>query len=595
MNPRAWLHELGSGDAPRISHAIEKMACSIGTDQHTDIQLKGRGVAAVHAHLRTTSRGITIEALGGERLVINGRRIDSHELQSGDVIDVGNVRLRFELATTKPMAERPIGRTVSTSTLTALASFSESLAGAYNIDALIDTMLDSVIRVTQASRGVLMLLVEGKAQVKSARSANGPVARGTLPISDSIVAHVIAERRAVMLADALNDTEFNAAQSVMDFKLCSVLCVPLMVRDELLGVIYLGNDNVVNLFTDESLDIALVFAAQAALALRNAILIRELQLTNESLTQQIERMNFGGLIGSSRSMREVFRRIEKVAGTDVSVLIEGETGTGKELVAAEVHRRSNRAKGPFVVINCGAIPENLLESELFGHVRGAFTGAVASRDGKFQTAHGGSIFLDEIGEMPLNLQVKLLRVLEERRVTRVGESQSREIDIRIIAATNRKLAEEVPAGRFREDLFYRLNVVRLELAPLRDRADDVILLARYFLKKYSDELGVQISGFHEDVPRVMRLHLWPGNIRELENRIKKAVIFCDTGQICAADLDLADLQSGAVQPLNEAKEVFAIDYVRNILDLNGGNRTKTAKDLEVDVRTIFRYLEKDKP
>jgi len=365
-----------------------------------------------------------------------------------------------------------------------------------------------------------------------------------------------------------------------------------MVRGELLGVIYLGNDNVVNLFTREALNVATVFAAQAAMVLRNAILIRELQLSNESLTQQIERMNFGGLIGTSPSMREIFRKIDKVAKTDVSVLIEGETGTGKELVAGELHRRSNRKNGPFVVINCGAIPENLLESELFGHVKGAFTGAIATRDGKFQQAHGGTIFLDEIGDMPLKLQVKLLRVLEERTLTRIGESKSRAIDIRVVAATNRNLAEEVKAGNFRQDLYYRLNVVRLHLDGLRDRGDDVELLARYFLRRYAEELGVVLNGFSEDAMRAMRLHKWPGNIRELENRIKKATIFCDTGTITAEDMDLAELNADQIEPLNEAKESFALLYVRRILELNGGNRTDTARDLGVDVRTVFRYLER---
>jgi transcriptional regulator with PAS, ATPase and Fis domain len=266
---------------------------------------------------------------------------------------------------------------------------------------------------------------------------------------------------------------------------------------------------------------------------------------------------------------------------------------GKELVAHELHRRSARVDGPFVVINCGAIPENLLESELFGHVRGAFTGAVADRDGKFQLADGGTLFLDEIGEMPLNLQVKLLRVLEERKVTRVGDGKPRSVDIRVVAATNRNLAEEVREGRFREDLYYRLNVVRLELAPLREREDDVVLLARYFLKRYQKELGVpQVTAFDEDAIKAMRRHRWPGNIRELDNRVKKALIFADHNTISGADLELEALRDERILPLNEAKERFALDYVRDILELNGGNRAQTARDLEVDVRTVFRYLEK---
>ncbi|MEY3015660.1 MAG: hypothetical protein RIT45_4395 [Pseudomonadota bacterium] len=595
MMPTAFLHEIDGGGGVRASHPIEKMVCSIGTDKHSDIRLRGRGLAPVHAQVRVAGEGVRIEAVGGERLVVNGKRTDARALQPGDVIDLGAVRLRFDMKL-KETRETPAAHVAASGSLKAMlasaARFSEALAGSYQVDDLLATMLDEMIEITDAARGAVLLVVDDKPQLRAAREAGRKPSRGEFPISDTIVARVIATRMPEIVRDALNDTMFSAARSVLDFKLASVLCVPLMVRGELLGVIYLGNDNVVNLFNRDALDVATVFAAQAAMVLRNAILIRELQVSNESLTQQLERIHFGSLIGTSGAMKEVFRKIDKVARTDVSVLIEGETGTGKELVASELHRRSHRENGPFIVINCGAIPENLLESELFGHVKGSFTGAVNTRDGKFQAADGGTLFLDEVGEMPLNLQVKLLRVLEERRVTRIGESQARDVDIRVVAATNRNLAEEVRSGNFREDLYYRLNVVRLELPPLRERGSDVELLGRYFLRKYGDELGVPASSFADDAVRALRGHRWPGNIRELENRIKKAVIFCDAGIVKAEDLDLQEASEGRVLPLNEAKEQFALDYVRRILEQNDGNRTQTAKELGVDVRTIFRYLEK---
>ncbi len=601
MMPTAFLHEIDAAGVVRASYSIDKLVCSLGTDKNTDIRLRGRGVGAVHAQVRVGKDGVAIEAVGGERVVVNGKRTDTRVLQPGDILDIGGVRLRFDMrlsapARAEPRATTPVtGATASLKAmLSATARFSEALAGTYKIEELLETMLDEIIAVTEAARGAVLLLVEGKAVQRSAREAGKRPARGEMPISDTIVARVLQTQKPEIVSDALNDTMFSAARSVMDYKLASVLCVPLNMRGELLGVIYLGNDNVVNLFTDEALEVATVFAAQAAMALRNAILIRELQLSNESLTQQLERIHFGSLIGTSGAMKEVFRRVDKVARTDVSVLIEGETGTGKELVASELHRRSHRKDGPFIVLNCGAIPENLLESELFGHVKGSFTGAVATRDGKFAAAHGGTLFLDEIGEMPLNLQVKLLRVLEERRVTRVGESNARDVDIRVVAATNRHLADEVKGGTFREDLYYRLNVVRVELPPLRERGNDVELLGRYFLKKYGDELGVAIQGFSEDGVRALRAHRWPGNIRELENRIKKAVIFCDGGTVAARDLDLQEVEADRVLPLNEAKEAFALDYVRRVLELNDGNRTSTARDLGVDVRTIFRYLERSR-
>jgi transcriptional regulator with PAS, ATPase and Fis domain len=281
-----------------------------------------------------------------------------------------------------------------------------------------------------------------------------------------------------------------------------------------------------------------------------------------------------------------------VAATDISVLITGETGTGKELIARELHSRSQRAKHPFITINCGAIPENLLESELFGHLRGAFTGAVSNKIGRFQSADHGTLFLDEIGEMPLPLQVKILRALQEKVVVRVGDTSSETIDIRILAATNRDLDAEIKAGRFREDLYYRLNVVNLHLPPLRDRGDDIAVLARYMVGRYGPEYGSAVRGLTPNAIAAVKRHRWPGNIRELENRIKKAVVLADKALLGPEDLDLSPDDLPSILPLADAKEKFQREYINEVLALNAGNRTKTARDLGVDPRTIFRHLEK---
>src|SRR5690606_14732167 len=281
------------------------------------------------------------------------------------------------------------------------------------------------------------------------------------------------------------------------------------------------------------------------------------------------------------------------AGTDISVLITGETGTGKELIARELHRRSNRPSGPFVTVNCGAIPENLMESEMFGHVKGAFTGAIASRPGKFQQADGGTLFLDEVGELTLQLQVKLLRAIQERVVYRVGDSRPEKCDIRIVAATNRNLEEMIKTGEFREDLYYRLNVVNLWLPPLRERGDDIFIIAKALLSKYADELGSPVRGFSPQALAAVRKYGWPGNIRQLENRIKKALVLCDKTLLGVEDLDLDAEGQVPIVPLEKAKEDFQRRYVLEVLERNNGNRTQTARDLGVDPRTIFRYLEKE--
>ena len=412
-------------------------------------------------------------------------------------------------------------------------------------------------------------------------------------ISDSIVRQVIESKRPVIVSDALTDTTFGKSESVIALRLSSVMCVPLLAQGEVIGALYVGNDEIKHLFDRTQLDLLNVFGSQASLILQNAMLVSALRADKEKLKTELHDKRFGEIIGSCASMMEVFRKLQKVAATDISVMITGETGTGKELIARELHRRSNREKGPFITVNCGAIPENLMESEMFGHVKGAFTGAVASRPGKFQQADAGTLFLDEVGELTLQLQVKLLRAIQERVVFRVGDSRPEKCDIRIIAATNRNLEEMIKTGEFREDLYYRLNVVNIWLPPLRERADDIFIIAKALLSKYADELKSPVRGYSPQALAAIKRYTWPGNIRQLENRIKKALVLCDKSLLGPEDMDLGPEAMEAIVPLEKAKEDFQRRYVLEVLERNNGNRTQTARDLGVDPRTIFRYLEKE--
>jgi transcriptional regulator with GAF, ATPase, and Fis domain len=349
----------------------------------------------------------------------------------------------------------------------------------------------------------------------------------------------------------------------------------------------------------EDLELLSALAPQATLAIENARLVQRLRLAEEKLRGEVkylkgreEKRRFANIIGESSAMRTVFGQVDKVIDTRATVCIEGETGTGKELIAAAVHYRSRRRDKLFVAQNCAALAESLLESELFGHVRGAFTGAVHTRAGRFQAASGGTLFLDEIGEMPGSLQVKLLRAIQERSVQRVGDSRPEPVDIRIVAATNRNLEEEVRRGAFREDLFYRLNVVSIGLPPLRERGDDVTVLARWFLQRYAEEFASRARAFAPGAMAAIRKYRWPGNIRELENRVKKAAVLADGPLVTAEDLDLHREELEPALPLSQALEEFRKKYIADVLERNGGNRTKTAKELDVDPRTIFRHLEK---
>jgi two-component system NtrC family response regulator len=275
------------------------------------------------------------------------------------------------------------------------------------------------------------------------------------------------------------------------------------------------------------------------LYVKKAIATYEVVKENRRLRNAVEsQYQFGNIIGKSKAMRDVFETIQKVAPSGATVLIEGESGTGKELVAKSIHFNSPRRDNPFVAVNCSALAESLLESELFGHERGAFTGAVSSKKGRFELAHGGTLFLDEIGELSSNLQVKLLRVLQEKTIERVGGVRSIAVDIRVIAATNRNLKDEMKVGRFREDLFYRLNVVHIVIPPLRLRWEDIRMLVDHFIKKYasSNQSAVPVNGLSQEVIRLFYEYSWPGNIRELENVIERAIILCEDGLITVKDL-----------------------------------------------------------
>ena len=300
-----------------------------------------------------------------------------------------------------------------------------------------------------------------------------------------------------------------------------------------------------------------------------------------------------GLIGESEVMHKVFGTISKAATTSATVIISGDSGTGKELVARAIHYSSFRASAPFVPVNCGGIPEGLLESELFGHVKGAFTGATESRAGFFQTADGGTIFLDEISDTSMAMQAKLLRVLQDKEVYMVGATRSRKVDVRIIAATNKDLLNLVRKGTFREDLYFRLNVINIPIPPLRERGDDILLLAHHFATKYADEFGKPTPKFSDNALQVLRNYHWPGNVRELENVVQRLVVMTDGDIIEVSDLpSLMRFTALRETGLNRTLVEVEAEYIRNVLASVNGNKTKAAEILGIDRKTLREKLKK---
>ena len=585
---------------PRVIRLVKPLT-TFGRSPDNDIVVSDPQVKPSHAYFSRGEQDVTIVAVDGDVLVL-GKRKSKLKLTQGERIQLGQCFV--ELATEQAAVPPPIPVSADSDVLSAvrkLHRFSERLLNHYEPEELWTALVDAVVEITQADNGFLVLSSPGMPpRIKLGRAkGQQPVSEPDAKLSDSIVAKVLRTEQAVIVSDACKDAEFQNAQSVMYLRLSSVMCVPLRERGQLLGALYVGSSDVKRLFRSADLEVLTVIAAQAGLLLRNAHLLGELRRDNQRLGTELEQMrsvaiaSVGIGLGASPVMQEVMRTVGKVAQSDVSVLITGETGTGKELVAQEIHRRSPRAKGPFVAINCGAIPEQLLESELFGHVRGAFTGAVANKPGRMQAAQGGTIFLDEIGEMPMPLQVKLLRVLQERVILRVGDSKPEPVDVRVLSATHRDLASEIRSGRFREDLYYRLNVVQVQLPPLRERGDDVLLLARSFLRRFADELKLPQRSLSQSAELAIRRFGWPGNVRQLENHIKKALVMADREQLEPEDLGLLSQQVAEILPLADAKERFARQYVLDTLALCGGNRTRAAQALGVDPRTVFRFLERE--
>jgi transcriptional regulator with GAF, ATPase, and Fis domain len=591
-----WIGAAGRGQLFPLYKAVS----SIGRAGGNDVCLDAAGVADYHAQIVFDGRDFSLDEVDPvAEIQINAKRKRRARLQHNDKLLIGTAELVFSMLeeAEAPGGQRGTREDIAQAEIVGLRrlyQFSERLLVTRDVQSLLETVLDGAIEVTGAERGFVLLLRDNKPEVRAARNLRQEsVPDAVRQLSDSIVAKVVETRRPIIVADAMSDQVFSRSDSVMHLKLSSVLCAPLIAGGELLGLLYLGNDRVANLFPPRALDLVTIFSAQAALILQNALLLDSLRTDKNELEKRLKDQRFGEIIGAVPSMLEVFRKVQKVAPTDIFVLISGETGTGKELIAREIHHRSQRANGPFIVINCGAIPENLMESELFGHVRGAFTGAVATRPGKFQAADKGTLFLDEVGELPLSLQVKLLRALQERIVTKVGDSKPERVDIRVIAATNRDLEEEIKKGSFREDLFYRLNVVNVYLPPLRERGDDILVIAKSLLQKFAAELNSQVKGFTPNALVAIRKYDWPGNVRQLENRIRKGLVLCDKTLLGPEDLDLSQEQLQPIVPLDKAKEDFQRRYILEVLERNNGNRTKTARDLGVDPRTIFRYLEKE--
>jgi transcriptional regulator with GAF, ATPase, and Fis domain len=581
---------------------LTRKLTGVGRAPDNKLVIDDPGVQPYHAQVLRDGKSWVLSSLDRNAvLMVNGKERRHYSLKDGDILLLGGTELTFSMREPKSLTASlrtaaPVQAGGPDPRVEKIVGFAEKLLLGMAVPDIFKTLLDAVIDLTGATKGFLIHLNGDELVIPAARNIDRvDVEKDPSQVSDSVIARVLKERRPLIVSDAMKDTILGQSRSVVDLRLSSVMCVPLTAKDQLIGVLYLGTEGIGKLFDQGDLELLKIFAAQAGLILHNALLLNELILENEDLAREVASGGTGGsMIGNCELMNVVFHTLDKVAPTDISLLVTGETGTGKELVARELHRRSNRVNGPFISINCGAIPENLLESELFGHKKGAFTGALADKQGKFEDANGGTLFLDEIGEMPMNLQVKLLRVLQEREIERVGEGKPRAVDIRVVSATNKALQVEIREGRFREDLYYRLNEIHVELPPLRDRGDDVTVIANHLMRRYSKLYPGRAVGFTPEALAAVRAYVWPGNVRQMENRVKKALVMADGPMLTPQDLGFEPGQTRDKrwQPLNDAREAFQQRYIRECLEAHDWNKAATARALDVDARTVFRYIEK---
>lgn len=482
-----------------------------------------------------------------------------------------------------PSQERAIG---------ALYRLALDMGSAHSIEELAEAVLAGLFAGTPAEHGAVLKLKAGREFESLAERSRDDSVRTFHKSSHLISSAAIEAREAILVSDVAQDPQYATRDSIRDLRAASAICVPVNDVDTIVGLIHLYT-TATHQFDEDDLEYAVAVGRQMGLTWASLRKQDELTNTNRELRKVLKIES--ELVGSSGVLREIESQIDRVSGTSATVLIRGESGSGKELVARAIHNSSPRRDGPFVTLNCAAIAESLLESELFGHERGAFTGATEKMIGKFEAANRGTIFLDEIGEMPLSTQAKFLRVLEGHPFERLGGNNQIKVDVRVVAATNRPLEQAVKEGTFRKDLFYRLQVVEMRVPPLRERLDDVPVLAEHFLKRFVRETGRRIKGFSPQAIAKLQNYAWPGNVRELRNAIERAVALNDKAILDAPDIWLTSLDqtSSGGHPViyrPQSLEEMERRHIRETLKFTDWNKSKAAEILGIERSTLDRKI-----
>jgi Nif-specific regulatory protein len=624
VNPRLLAI---AGPLKDSTFALPSGEIHIGRDPSNLLSINDLSLSRRHCALSRDDEGYKIRDLDSRNgTSVNGVAVKEARLRHGDQISVGDSifllllqdegeesidgRVEYEDSLTRATAqlqpqdvlylqsdrilkELPASSRVARN-LNALLKVSRIVHSIRDLQELQGQILNLIFEVVPAEQGAILLNDKGDERLASV-FARQRIAKSVLPVrvSRTIARQVMKEGIAILGADVPASNGLANVESLVDCQVHSLLCVPLTIFQKVTGCIYLDTCNAASRFDEDHLQLVAAIAGISAVALENARRMQWLEQENLRLSAEINLEH--NLIGESPRMKEVYQFLARVAPTDSNVLLQGESGTGKELAARAIHRNSPRSAKSFIAINCAAIPEGLLESELFGHERGAFTGAVAQKKGRLEIANGGVVFLDEIGELAPALQVKLLRVLQEREFERVGGMRPIAVDIRLIAATNQDLSEAVKAGRFRKDLFYRLNVLSLVMPPLRERREDITMLANYFVSKCIKKCHMRSKKLAAETLECLVNYDWPGNVRELENAIERALVLSAADVIQPEDLPESILEKGlgpSTEGASYHNQVKALkkQLILNALEETKRNYTAAAQLLGVHVNYLHRLI-----
>jgi Nif-specific regulatory protein len=600
-----------SGPRAGETFPLVKDRTALGRDSGNDVVVDAEWISRKHCEIRKSNQGFTLVDVGSHNgTAVNDVPIKERLLKGGDRVMLPGASFLFVDSEAEPqpaveLLDLPLPdrrtvrlraedslylnpRRLPDDALSTTLSFLQLLQG--GVETLPDRILDHLFELVPAERGAILLgsFPDELEPIAARAEARGQKAR--FPVSRTVLEKVFGERTAFLSNHAEEEI---GSKSLLAAKVTSLVALPLLTDGHVIGAIYLDRRSRGAEFPEAKLELLMGLASAAATALDRARQLGRLRAANQRLQEELVLVH--EMVGESPRLKEAQKILARAAPTDATVLIEGESGTGKELAARAIHYNSRRRDHPLVKVDCTGLNENLLASELFGHERGAFTGAIQQKKGKLEVADGGTVFLDEVGELPLSLQAHLLRVLQDREFERVGGTRPISVDIRLVAATNRDLAREVKEGKFREDLFYRLNVVRLSLPPLRERPGDVELLAQFYASEHAKRVKRHVAGISPEALAILKRHDWPGNVRELANTLERAVVLGTTELILPEDLpeSMVEQRSPSGPEPSSYHEAVAArkrDLIQDAIRRAAGSITDAAKLLGLHPNYLHRLI-----